>query len=213
MNRNDIWYTANEKLQIVSGNFYEMLRTREIITEKQKTKLVKQLNEIIIDSKKVGKIISQKIKIGDPKTKCDDILLIILDKAMTATNLSKEVPFNNYDEKKIIITPDVKPFKQYLLKEGFEIFELSYFMINIIKYFMQPEKIIILSEEEKKQLLKDYNCKLKDLPKITKNDPLTQYFNLKVDDVLKMVRNTDSSGIYVSYRVVVGYMMGTESSR
>ncbi len=77
-----------------------------------------------------------------------------------------------------------------------------------------PKKLIIgkhdlipkhtkLSEKDKKDLFEKYKISLKELPKIYKGDPALQSLNVKVGDVVKIVRNSPTSGESIYYRGVV----------
>jgi len=74
--------------------------------------------------------------------------------------------------------------------------------IDITKHYLVP-KHIILSEEEKKELLEKYKVSLSDLPKIKISDPALKNLNVKPGDVVKIIRNNPWIGEEIYYRVVV----------
>ncbi len=74
--------------------------------------------------------------------------------------------------------------------------------IDILKHELVPEHII-LSEEEKEELLKRYNISLHQLPKILVNDPVVKAIGAKEGDVIKIIRKSPVAGKTVYYRVVV----------
>ena len=61
----------------------------------------------------------------------------------------------------------------------------------------------ILSEEEKKELLKKYNITEKQLPKILASDPVVKAIGAKPGDVIRIIRNSHVAGRSVYYRIVV----------
>ncbi len=61
----------------------------------------------------------------------------------------------------------------------------------------------ILSGEEKAELLKMLNVSAKQLPKIHEDDPVVKVLNAKRGDVLKVIRNSQSAGVYLYYRLVI----------
>jgi DNA-directed RNA polymerase subunit H len=74
--------------------------------------------------------------------------------------------------------------------------------IDITKHYLVP-KHVILSEEEKKELLEKYKVSLSDLPKIKISDLALKNLNVKPGDVVKIIRNNPWIGEEIYYRVVV----------
>ena len=83
-----------------------------------------------------------------------------------------------------------------------ECFNISELMVNITEHAYVP-KHILLTEEEKKELMKRYRIKESQLPKILHNDPVAKYLGLKRGDVVKIIRSSETAGKYVTYRVTV----------
>jgi len=87
--------------------------------------------------------------------------------------------------------------------QNVEIFTQDQLRFNITKNYLVP-KHVLLSEKEKQEVYKKYNTNSNDVfQKIRKNDPVAQYYAMKKDDMCKIIRSSPSSGICVSYRVVV----------
>lgn len=87
--------------------------------------------------------------------------------------------------------------------QNVEIFTQDQLQFNITKNYLVP-KHVLLSEKEKQEVYKKYNTNSNDVfQKICKNDPVAQYYAMKKDDMCKIIRSSPSSGICVSYRVVV----------
>ncbi|MBI2134100.1 DNA-directed RNA polymerase subunit H [Candidatus Woesearchaeota archaeon] len=74
--------------------------------------------------------------------------------------------------------------------------------IDIKKHIFVP-KHQKLSEKEKEDLLRKYNITTSELPKILKSDPMALSAAAKTGDVIKIIRNSPTSGKSVFYRVVV----------
>ena len=72
-------------------------------------------------------------------------------------------------------------------------------VFNIFNHFLVPEHRI-LSKAEVRELLKSYNCKLHQLPKIYSDDPGVVAIDGKIGDVLEIQRSEDVK----FYRLVVG---------
>ena len=115
----------------------------------------------------------------------------------------------NIDENfKILILINQKlshPIIKLLKTDEFKDVEVFYsirFIINITKHELAA-KHILLSDDEINNLLTKYNCKKNQLKKIKISDPMSEYYAAKLGDVFKIIRKSNSSGLYTDYRVVV----------
>ena len=73
--------------------------------------------------------------------------------------------------------------------------------VDITKHSLVP-KHVKLSEKEKQELFNEYKITLRELPKILKNDPAIAHLNVKVGDVIKIIRESSTAGESVFYRWV-----------
>lgn len=107
------------------------------------------------------------------------------------------------------ITPYVKTNMQIEIKEPYniEIFMENELLIDKTEHILVP-KHELLSQEERAEFLEKYNLtgqtsKTLHIPKILSSDPISRYYGLKTGDIVKISRLSETSGIYVNYRVVV----------
>lgn len=78
------------------------------------------------------------------------------------------------------------------LREGFSIF----------KHVLVPEHRI-MSEKEKRELLKKYSITLNNLPRIRVRDPAAMAIGARVGDVIEITRKSRTAGEIKYYRVAV----------
>jgi len=60
-----------------------------------------------------------------------------------------------------------------------------------------------LSKKKKKELFEKYNISLRELPKITKDDPAIAKLDAEEGDVIKITRKSETAGKTVYYRGVI----------
>jgi DNA-directed RNA polymerases I, II, and III subunit RPABC1 len=83
-----------------------------------------------------------------------------------------------------------------------QIFNIDSVMIDITKHIFVPKHELI-DQEEKEELFNKYNLtSYTQLPLITKDDPVCKYHGGKRNDIFKIINNSETSGIYISYRLV-----------
>nr|UXY87325.1 RNA polymerase I, II and III 24.3 kDa subunit [Cryptomonas sp.] len=80
-----------------------------------------------------------------------------------------------------------------------EYFSESELIVNITEHNLVP-KHEILSNEEVKCLLKRYSLKENQLPRIQKNDPVARYLGLQKNQIVKIIRPSETAGRYITYR-------------
>jgi len=75
--------------------------------------------------------------------------------------------------------------------------------INIFDHKLVP-KHIILSEDEKNDVIKKYGIKkVNQFPKILKSDPIACALAAKVGDLIKIIRKSEATKESIYYRIVI----------
>ena len=91
----------------------------------------------------------------------------------------------------------------YVTKNYFvQLFGLENFLFNVSRHVQVP-KHRILSKQETQDLLAEYNCTLKNLPSIKRDDPQAKYIGLKPRQVCEISFNNVTSGVTKKYRLCV----------
>jgi len=88
------------------------------------------------------------------------------------------------------------------LYHNIEIFTIDQLKINITKYNGIP-KHIPLSAEQEAEMLARYGIVKNQIPKVRSSDPICRYFHLKHGRIIRVIRNSPTSGEAVSYRCVI----------
>lgn len=197
----DFEYSNGEQLIIITTNILLMLKNRGLIKDINKfniTDIVKHIKknvfyDINLDKQdRDGKNI-YKIFIIDEN----------IDKIINKTSTAEYIAKYPNDHKIIIINSINKNIELQVLTYKFtEIFSKTYFMCNITEFRYVPQHIL-LTDEEKKQTLKEYGVPLNKYPKIMITDPLAKYYNARLHDLFKIIRPSSVAGETISYRYVI----------
>jgi DNA-directed RNA polymerase subunit H len=73
--------------------------------------------------------------------------------------------------------------------------------MDILKHNLVPEHEI-MSDSEIKKTFKDLDYDTKHLPKIKIDDPVVKHINAKIGDILKITRESQTAGTFITYRIV-----------
>lgn len=83
-----------------------------------------------------------------------------------------------------------------------ETFVLADLVVNITKHKLVP-KHTLLTAEEKAALLERYHLKETQLPRINQHDAVARFLGLRPGNVVRIERNSETAGRYITYRLVV----------
>lgn len=81
-----------------------------------------------------------------------------------------------------------------------QMFEMSKLIINIMEHELVPDHTIIKDEEKQKLLERFDIATFTQLPIIMKSDPVAKFIGMRRGDICKIIRPSETSGHYESYR-------------
>jgi DNA-directed RNA polymerase I, II, and III subunit RPABC1 len=105
---------------------------------------------------------------------------------------------------KINLTPFAKTAVKEMTQRGFrvEYFRDAELLVDITEHKLVPEHIV-LTDSQKDELLDRYRLKPSQLPRIQLTDPIARYYGLKLHQVVKIIRPSETAGRYITYRICV----------
>lgn len=144
------------------------------------------------------------------KTKnIDPYVIKILNQKITAVNKASGISdflnkYKNYHKILVVNAINNKPIQHiYSHYAGTEIFLEEELMINIVDHVSVP-KHIVLTETEGAEVMKAYNAVKRNMPRILITDPVAKYYNMKVGQICKIIRFSETAGMEPYYRMVTG---------
>ena len=118
----------------------------------------------------------------------------------------KEMDENEVDHSIIIVKDTITAFAKQIFVEAkpkiIEYFKEEEFKINKLEHKLVPKHTLI-SDSEKKDLLKMYRSKETQLQKIFSTDPIARIYGARRGQVFKIERISETAGTYINYRLVV----------
>ena len=106
----------------------------------------------------------------------------------------------------IVVKGNLTPFAKQAVKEmtsqGYrmEYFKDAELLVDITEHKLVPEHVV-LTAQQKQELLERYRLKPSQLPRIQITDPVARYYGLKHQQVVKIVRPSETAGRYITYRL------------
>ena len=124
----------------------------------------------------------------------------IIDTPFKIILISKQI-LTEQDRKKILtqlVPNELEELGRNIEVELFNELDLQY---DPTLHDLVP-KHIILTKEEKKNVLQQFNLTLSQLPKLSKSDVIARYYNMNIGDLIKIIRTSPSAGKCITYRAV-----------
>ena len=105
----------------------------------------------------------------------------------------------------LISKGDLAPTARNAIAELTSVFRIEYFhqkelITNITEHQLVPRHKL-LTDDEKDSLLERYKIKENKLPKIQISDPVARYLGLVRGNVVKIIRPSETAGLYITYRL------------
>jgi DNA-directed RNA polymerase I, II, and III subunit RPABC1 len=136
----------------------------------------------ILDTKSFSKKDLNNLKLEiDEKYPMREMVVIIIVQEKPTPQIAKEL---QNDE-----------FKSY------EIFLTKNLMFNITRHEIVPRHIL-LTEDESKRVLDEFQATKQQLPKLPSTDPVAKYYGMKAGEICKIIRHSPMTGESIYYRMI-----------
>lgn len=126
------------------------------------------------------------------------------------SSVNKNSPVGEYlskynDEYKLLIVESINHKSEKIInnyKTACEIFNIDELKINIVDHIL-VSKHTVLTQEEAREVLENYNAKKGDMPRIFSTDPIARHYNMKPSNICKIERPSVMTCVTPYYRIVV----------
>eukprot|EP00933_Yihiella_yeosuensis_P041927 TRINITY_DN3633_c0_g3_i1.p1 TRINITY_DN3633_c0_g3~~TRINITY_DN3633_c0_g3_i1.p1 ORF type:complete len:212 (+),score=58.12 TRINITY_DN3633_c0_g3_i1:178-813(+) len=152
------------------------------------------------------------ILVQKPNDASQQLIVFFPDEQKTVGVKVIRILAEKMDERKIkeailVVRQPLSPLARTAVQEAaskmrIEVFAETELIVNITRHELVP-KHVPLTDQEKQQLLDRYKMKPSQLPRVQLSDPVARYFGMQRDQVMKIIRPSETAGRYVTYRLVV----------
>ena len=126
------------------------------------------------------------------------------------SSINKSSPIGEYISKydkdyKFIIVQEINSRSEDVIESyqtPVEIFKFNKLQSDITEHDLVPQHIV-LTKEEGDKVLESYRARKRDMPLIRSNDAVAKYYNMKQDEIVKIIRPSPVTGEAVAYRYVI----------
>ncbi|TVU50824.1 hypothetical protein EJB05_02215, partial [Eragrostis curvula] len=126
-------------------------------------------------------------------------------KKATVTEIYNGIKEENLSRLILVLQGKIMSQARASLKEIFafkvETFQITELVVNNTKHVLKP-KHVVLTEEEKTKLLKEYNVQDSQLPRMLESDAVARYYGLDKGTVVKVIYDSELTGNHVTYRCI-----------
>ncbi len=199
---------SEKKRKILLENVVRMLTNRHLLDE---NKLENNISKIISSN---SDDMLYTINLDHPELyypKLDSTknmyVKLLLQKVSGVSKTSNIGEFLNQHKNhpKIIIVSSITTTASDVIRNDYpfsEVFLEKDLMIDKVRHISVPEHEL-LSEEDTKKVLEEYMIKKREMPKIFISDPISRYYNAKVNQIFKITRPSETSGLAPYHRLVI----------
>lgn len=190
-------------LDTVLTNVVKMLTARKLLDENNLESNVKKITSIKNDDNLFTIVLDTLY--GTSKQKNFLVKYIPYKIAGINKSYGAQEFLNMYKENaKILIVKEIGGKVGQQIAKNYpntEIFLEEDLMINIIDHEIIPTHEV-LSPEETETFFQKFNVTKKGMPKMFTTDPIAKYYNMPVGAICRIIRPSERSGEYVTYRIV-----------
>jgi DNA-directed RNA polymerase subunit H (RpoH/RPB5) len=136
------------------------------------------------------------------------IYIKIFDYKISSINKSSPIGefISKYDKDyKFIVVQEINSRSEDIIESyqtPVEIFKFNKLQSDITEHDLVPQHIV-LTKEEGDKVLESYRARKRDMPLIRSNDAVAKYYNMKPDEIVKIIRPSPVTGEAVAYRYVI----------
>lgn len=118
------------------------------------------------------------------------------------TRMKEESVFRGIVVVKETLTGSAKQAVKEMTFHGYrmEYFRDAELLVDITEHRLVPEHVV-LTPQQKQELLERYRLVPSQLPKIQVSDPVARYLGLQFHQVVKIIRPSETAGRYITYRI------------
>ena len=185
--------TKIEQHIIVLHNIIKMLIDRKFLNESKKNIYFKEIK---------NRIKSDNITFESDNSEYKINIIFIYEH-----NSNKKYSINSNQQYIFILKNQklVKYIKDIKRLPNVELFIYHEFYLNVSEHILVP-KFTLLTENQKYELLNNFNCTLDQIPKIFNHDRIIRHYNFPVDSICKIERTNESgTSSYEFRRVIFGH--------
>jgi DNA-directed RNA polymerase subunit H (RpoH/RPB5) len=197
---------SETRKNIVLTNIIKMLTERKLLKEENLKQNIANIISIQSDD------LIYKIDLDYPESNTDSKIFYVILFHQKITSLTKSSSITDFLNQyktfpKLIVALNVSMKLIYNIKNdttypNTEIFLEKELMTNLVDHIPIP-KHILLSEQELKAVIESYYAKRREIPEILITDPVSRYYNVKLGQMFRIIRPSETAGFAPYYRLVI----------